>query len=442
MINKIKFSQWLVLVVGLAIFISCEEKANKTEILPYSFKKVTPEQVNVSSDSLLKVDNFLQMAVDSQWVAGAVSLGAKDGSIFYERSFGYRDIESSDKMEINDLFRIASMSKPITTVAILQLYEKGLLKFNDPVSNYIPEFSDVRVLESFNESDTTYVAIAASEQITIHHLLTHTSGLAYGFTDPIIGKIYAKNSIVEGMTLKPISLKTNIAQLAKLPLKHNPGESWTYGLSIDVLGRVVEVASGLPFDQYLKQNIFDPLNMLNTGFYFSDSVATELTTLYSNHPEKKLVPFPHYPDNDVTGQFPIIGAKTYFSGGAGLVSTAHDYLRFCQAILNDGQLGDIRILQPETVALMQQNMIGDLSLGGLKFSYGYSITTADSKKLNGESIGRMGWTGIFQTLFWIDPSQNVVGILMTQVYPKAHQGKLFDGFEQGINTAILKKTGE
>ncbi len=404
---------------------------------PGEFPRVSPAAVGMSSESLRAVDQVVQSAIDSQWIAGAVSLVAKDGQIAYENAWGMRDIASGDSLAIDDLFRMASMTKPITSLAILQLFEQGKLDFQDPVSKYIPEFSQAKILRDVDLTDSTWQGTTAPTPITIHHLLTHTSGIAYGFSDTMMSRIYTKAGIVELSTLKPLLLQENIAKLARLPLKHNPGVAWTYGLSTDVLGRVVEVASGMPFDQYLQQHIFAPLGMDNTGFYFEADDSTRLSTLYSNHPEYKLVPFPDYPERNLTGNFPITGAKTYFSGGAGLVSTAHDYLRFCQAVLNGGELHGTRIIREETLQHMKENKIGDLRVGKSFFSYGFSISTPEEAGHLGQKAGRLGWGGVFQTTFWIDQERNSIAILLTQVLPSYHQEKIYSSFEQAVNAAYL-----
>ena len=403
---------------------------------PADFAAVSPARVGMSPDSLARIDGLLQLAVDSQWVSGAVALVARQGQIVYERSFGMRDIASADRMAPDALFRIASMTKPITSLAILQLYEQGKLDFQDPVSQYIPAFAGVQVLDSLDPATGTWQGHPAQTPITLHHLLTHTSGISYGFADPLMQQLYGPAGILDLTTSDTVYLAENIDRLARLPLKHEPGARWTYGLSIDVLGRVVEVASGQPFDQYLRTHIFAPLGMDDTGFYFGEEMAPRLTTLYSNHPEYRLVPYPEPAGGGLSPRYPIAGARTYFSGGGGLTSTARDYLRFCQAILNGGELFGQRIIRPETLAHMRENKIGDLRVGRSHFSYGFSITPDEADLPLGQLPGRLGWGGAFQTHFWIDPAREVVAILLTQVIPSRHQQPLYEGFEQAVNAAM------
>ncbi len=409
---------------------------NVSEQTDGPFEYTTPESKGLIADSLTKIDDLFNLALEDEWLAGAVALVAVDGSIVYEKAFGYRNISEKDSMETTDIFRIASMSKPITSLAILQLQEAGKLNFDDPLSKYIPEFANPQVLDSINPLDSNYTSTPASQEITIHHLLTHTSGISYGFADTTMNKLYAKAGIIDLTTLRPVTLEENIAKLAQLPLKHEPGERWSYGLSIDVLGRVVEVASGMPFDQYLEQNIFEPLGMESTGFYFDDSMANRLTTMYANQRDPKLVAFPNDPERDLTGDFPIQGAKSYFSGGGGLSSTAHDYLKFAQAILNGGELNGTRVIKEETLQHAKENKIGDLQVGRNKFTYGYMIVPENGDLRFNRTPNTISWTGAFQTSFWIDQERKTVGIMLSQMYPSYHQSKVYNGFEQAVNGAF------
>ncbi|AFL84848.1 penicillin-binding protein, beta-lactamase class C [Belliella baltica DSM 15883] len=395
----------------------------------------TAEKVN--QDSLHNINLLLEKAVDNQWIAGAVALVAIDGEIVYENAFGFRNIALNEAMKTDDIFRMASMTKPITSIAILKLYEEGKLDFKDPVSKYIPEFSNPQILVALNPTDSSYTTKPASREVTIHDLLTHTSGISYGFADTLMNKIYAKEGIIDLTTLRPIKLEESIAKLAKLPLKHEPGEKFTYGLSIDVLGRVVEVASGLSFDQYLLENIFDPLGMDDTRFYFDDETQKErVTTMYANTRSEPLVEFPENPNRDLSGFFPIKGAKTYFSGGAGLSSTAQDYFKFCQMVLNDGELNGVRVLKEETIAFAKNNQIGEIRMGRDHFTYGYQVVPEDGDLRFGRIPGKISWGGAFQTTFWIDPARNSVAMLLTQMYPSYHQQKLYGPFEQMVNGAF------
>jgi CubicO group peptidase (beta-lactamase class C family) len=401
-----------------------------------SFTTKSTERINL--DSLNQIEQLLHEAIDNEWIAGAVALVAVDGEVVYENAFGYRNIAQEIALEPDDIFRMASMTKPITSIAILKLYEDGKLNFDDPVSKYIPEFANPQILVDVNPIDSSYTTKPATREVTIHDLLTHTSGISYGFADTLMNKIYTKAGIIDLTTLKPIKIEEGIARLAKLPLKHEPGEKFTYGLSIDVLGRVVEVASGQSFDQYLIENIFDPLGMNDTRFYFDDEAqAARLTTMYANTRREALIEFPENPNANMSGFFPIKGAKTYFSGGAGLSSTAQDYFKFCQMVLNDGDLNGLKILKKETVAYAKNNQIGELRMGKDHFTYGYQVVPEDGDLRFGRIPGKISWGGAFQTTFWIDPVRNSVAILLTQMYPSYHQQKLYGPFEKIVNGSFI-----
>ncbi len=421
-----------VCIIISGFLFSCQKESFKEKS---AFDVAEPESRGISADSLMRVRQFLQNAVDDQWISGAVAMLSIDGDIVFEEAFGFNNIAQKDSMETPDIFRIASMTKPITTLAVLQLYEAGKLDFDDPVSKFIPEFADPRILDSFNPEDSTYTTKPAAKEITLHHLLTHTSGIAYSFSDTVLNILYGKAGIIELTTLEPVSLEENIAKLAQIPLVHEPGERWTYGLSIDVLGRVIEVASGMPFDRYLKENIFDPLEMDDTGFYFDSTNADRLTTMYSNHPEENLVPFQVDPTLGITADYPVQGAKTYFSGGGGLNSTARDYLKFSQMLLNGGEFNGTRLVKEETLSHIRENRIGELRLGSDYFSYGFAVTAPDGDLKRRKKPGRLSWGGAFQTTFWIDQERNAIVILLTQTFPSHHQEQLYEGFEQGINNS-------
>jgi CubicO group peptidase (beta-lactamase class C family) len=385
----------------------------------------------------MKIDELLQGAVEKEWIAGAVALVVKDEKIVFENAYGFRDKEQDARMEENHLFRIASMTKPITSLAILQLHEKGLLDVEDPVSKFIPAFANAQILESVDAADSSWTARPATQTLKISDLLRHTSGISYGFLDTTMNKLYAKAGILDLSTTEAITIEENVDRLATLPLKFEPGTAYQYGLSVDVLGRVVEVASGEPLDQYFLKYIFEPLGMNHTGFYFDESAGEELTRMYSNSKEWGLTPFPG--QGSLTDAWPITGAKTYFSGGGGLISNARDYARFALCVLNGGALGNQRIIEAETLNLMKTNqMPNGLRVGRDHFSFGFMVTADDGDLRFGRKPGRLSWGGAFQTTFWIDQERNSVAILLTQVYPSFYQRAIYDGFETAVNSAFIE----
>lgn len=387
-----------------------------------------PEAVGMSADTLVLIEQLLQQAIDSQKIAGGVALIARNDQVIYYQSVGFSDRAKSDTLQKTDIFRIASMTKPITTVAIMQLVEQGKLNVTDPVSKFIPEFAGAQVVENFSESDSSYTLRPANTEMTIHHLLTHTSGLAYGVFMPKAGAIYAPFNPIQGWSIDSVFLADNAKVIGRLPLLHDPGTEWTYGISTDVLGRVVEVVGGLPLDVYFQKNIFEPLGMNDTHFFLPEEKASRLVQVWyrSGTVEESTLGFADYP---------VTGAKTYFSGGAGLSSTVADYYRFASALLNGGEWQGQRILKPETVALMASNQIEELSLSpGEQFGYGFAVQTEDGRL--GRKKGRYSWGGYWQTTFWVDPSRDLVAILFTNVLPSGIEGALFDRYELLINNAV------
>lgn len=404
----------------------------------FSFDTADPSEAGLYADSLITITEFLQAAVESHKIPGAVAMIVKDGAIVYNQAVGMADIEEGEEMETDHIFRLASMTKPVTSVAVLMLAEWDSLSVNDPVGDYIPEFADIRVLENVDMADTTWASEPVDTPVTIHHLLTHTSGIAYGFIDDQLGAIYTKGNVPDGTVMDGRTIAETMTALGDLPLKHEPGTSWTYGLSTDVLGRIVEIASGKPLDQFFKTEIFEPLGMDSTGFNLPAELQDDLVALYSNPEENTLsrvsqlsVEGSDSLDMD-SEQLPEI---TYFSGGSGLMGTAQDYQVFLQTILNGGTFGGTRIFSEQTAQWLMESQIEDLRLGRDGFSYGFMVTLPDGELINMRQPGRLQWGGIFQTHFWIDPARNSSVVLMTQVFPSEHQQELYDGFEQQVNSS-------
>ncbi|MFC1490279.1 serine hydrolase domain-containing protein [Candidatus Latescibacterota bacterium] len=361
------------------------------------FKIVSPEKVGFSSERLERLDAGLEKSVETGRMPGGVMMLARDGKVFYEKAVGYRDLKIKDEMAMDDIFRIASMSKPITAVATMMLFEEGAFLLTDPVSNYIPEFANPTVNVRSVDPETgarTTTNERAQGRITIYHLLTHTSGIPYN-----------GEGVHGGVDPAPGTIKENILNVAKVPLRHNPGERFTYGLNSDVLGYLIEVISGMPLDQFMKSRIFDPLGMKDTFFFIPDNKMDRRAGFYRG-------------GNPDTVQQPE-EPRTMFSGGGGLRSTAGDYMRFAQMILNGGELDGVRLLSPKTVDIMTTNQIGELYApyidnAGDKYGLGFGIRTERGPLSSVESLGILGWDGAHTTRFWIDPQENLIGIFMTQ----------------------------
>jgi CubicO group peptidase (beta-lactamase class C family) len=401
--------------ITLLLFACLLALAGCTTSQPSELKDAPPATVNVSADRLVRIDKLLQQGVDSGWIAGAVGFIARDGKIVYDKSFGFSDLATGKQLRKDDIFRIASQTKAITSVALMTLFEEGKFLLDDPLSKYIPEFANPVVVDKYNEKDTTWTGVKANREITIRDLLTHTSGIDYaGIGSPKMQAIYAKGGIFGGFGDKKMILADNIKKLAKMPLVHQPGEKFTYGLNVDVIGYLVEVLSGESLDQYFHKHIFEPLDMIDTYFYLPASKYDRLVKVAGEDKDHKLI----VTDVDFF-KYPTVEG-TYYAGGAGLSSTTRDYAIFLQMMLNGGEYNGKRILSRRTVELMTSNQIGDLSLGPDKFGLGFQITTAKGQAVLGVSEGSFAWGGYFATTYWADPKEKIVGLLFMQHFGFAH----------------------
>jgi len=393
-------------------------------------KEASPSSARVSEERLTRIDKMLQQCIDSGWISGAVGFIARDGTIVYDKSFGVNDIETKTPMHKDDIFRIASQTKAITSVAVMMLFEEGKFLLDDPVSKYIPEFTHPRVLDKFNKNDSSYTTIPANREITIRDLLTHTSGIDYaGIGSETMNAVYAKAGIPTGFVSDKIILGDKIRKLGKLPLVHQPGERFTYGLNVDVLGYLVEVLSGESLDHYFHKHIFEPLGMNDTYFYLPSSKFNRLVKVTSEDKNHHLINFP-------TGMvnYPVSGG-TYFSGGAGLSSTIGDYALFLQMMLNKGEYNGKRLLARRTVELMTTNQIGDLNVGVDKFGLGFDITTVKGQSVLGITEGSFSWGGYFATTYWADPKERLVCLLFIQQSPLSH-GEIQNKFKAMVYQAL------
>lgn len=393
------------------------ETFSQTKSIKFSppLNEATPESAGMSGERLNRINVMINEAIKQDNIPGAVALVARNGKIVYYKSFGMADNESKRVLKRDDIFRIASQTKAITSTAVMMLWEEGKFQLDDPISKYIPEFASAGVLDSFNEKDTTYTTKPSNKPITIRHLLTHTSGIGYGMIDgdERFRKIYLKAGIIDAFTTEPVTIKENIKKLAKLPLHNNPGEKFIYSEGLDVLGYFIEIISGKPLDQFFRERIFDPLGMNDTWFYLPQSKNDRLVTVQTIR-DGKWIKFP--PTSYYDPDYPVKGARKFFAGGAGLSSTAKDYATFLQMYLNNGELNGVRILSRTTVQFMMANQIGDL-WGNAGEYYGLAFGVLDQK---GEDMGGRGskgtfqWGGYFNTQYFADPEENVIGILMKQ----------------------------
>lgn len=389
----------------------------------------------IIQDRVQKLDAMLDEAISEQQVPGLVAMVLKDGKVVYHEAKGLADVASITSMKKDNIFRIASQSKAITSTAVMILWEEGHFRLDDPISKYIPEFKNPQVLAGFRYGDTTYTTRPASQEITIRHLLTHTSGLGYGVIDgdERMKMIYHKAGVVDLFTTEDISIKESVMRLAKLPLHHDPGAKFTYSEGLDVLGYFIEVISGKPFDVFLKERIFDPLGMNDTRFYLSSEQASRLVTVHT-YREGKWQPFPvTFYDPD----YPRKGAKRFFSGGAGLSSTTADYAKFLQMYLNGGELNGKRILSSQTIETIMKNQVGDLMQGDKKYGLAFGLVTEQGVATGGiGSEGTFDWGGYFNTQYFADPEENIIGLIFKQTSGTGNGDETGWKFRQMVFTLI------
>jgi CubicO group peptidase (beta-lactamase class C family) len=405
---------------------------------PVTLRTAAPTSVGISAEGLQGIDKLLQEVTGDGRVPGAIVLVARDGKIVYRKAVGYSDVAAKKPMPEDAIVRIASQTKAITSIGLMLLYDEGKFQLDDPISKYLPTFKNPKVLATFNAKDSTYTTVPARGEVTIRQLFTHTSGIGYAVIgSPEARAIYAKAHIPSGIGSPTGKLATSIDALGPLPLMHQPGERFTYGLSIDVLGRLIEVLSGQPLDQYLRTRLFEPLGMRDTYFYLPAGKQARLVPLYTEY-QGRTVPMPAQGMLGLQADYPKM-AGTYFSGGAGLSSTIDDYAAFLQMMLNDGTYNGHRFLKPETVKLITQNQMGEVNQGLNKFGLGFSIITPQAAAQTGQTAGSYEWGGIFGTDYWVDPTEKLVVLLYTQKYPHTNTPDLVPRFRKLVYAALSKR---
>ena len=403
-------------------------------------QKITPavpEAAGFSSERLARIDREMNDWVQKGWIQGSTAIIIRNGKIVYHKAAGYNDLEVKTPMQKDNIFRIASQTKAITSVAIMILFEEGKLLLDDPVSKYIPAFKKQQVLDKFNPADTTWTAVPAKSEITIRQLLTHTSGLGYAqIGSKEANAIYAKSNLTAGIGVKDDNLLDAMNRLAQLPLMHQPGEKWTYGLNTDLLGCLVEVISGMSLDKFFKTRIFEPLGMNDTYFTIPKEKANRLVSIYREDKDGKLQKSTAELLNGktVTPDYPL-EKSTYYSGGAGLSSTIYDYAVFLQMLLNNGVYNGKRILGRNTVRMMTMNQIGDLSRGDDKFGLGFQVVTERGSARTPSQAGTFSWGGAFATSYWVDPKEKMVFLLYRQLQSSTH-GDVGEKFRSMTYAAI------
>lgn len=397
-----------------------------------------PEIAGFSGERLQALTGALQTWVKEERMPGAEVLILRKGKQVYHQAIGYADAANKTPLAVNQIYRIASQTKAITSVAIMMLFEEGKLLLDDPVGKYIPAFQKQTVLQNFNAADTTYTTVPARRPITIRQLLAHTSGLGYAaIGSPEANAIYAKHKLTPGLGVQDDNLLDAMNRLAALPLMHQPGEKWTYGLNTDLLGCLVEVISGQTLDAFFRQRIFEPLGMNDTYFTVPAAKANRLVTLHREDANGRFVPAAGQMLNQklVTASY-ALQPTTYFSGGAGLSSTAKDYGIFLQMLLNGGSYNGKRLLSRNTVRMMTMNQIGELNVGGDKFGLGFRVVTESSSARMPPQPGTYSWGGAFATSYWVDPKEELVLVFYRQVQ-NTRNGDLPDRFLALVYAALI-----
>lgn len=405
--NRLKKIILNILLTTLIIFSS-------ESIFTKDLDLTKPESVGMSSERLARISPVMQKYIDEELTPGVVTAVMRQGKLVHLETQGYMDVEAKKPMREDAIFRIASMTKPIASVALMILWEKGHFQLSDPVYKFIPSFKDVMVSTTSDASGKTGELVKPKRPILIRDMLTHTAGLANSY----IGNTKAYRRAMN--TPRPKSNAELINRLSQIPLNYHPGEEWQYSTATSVVGHLVEVISGKSLDIFLKEELFFPLGMNDTHFYLENTKGDRLTAQYTPGKDKKI----KLQDPGTENSRFITSPRNIFSGSGGLVSTIHDYLSFQQMMLNGGELNGIRVLAPSTVSLMLENHTGDLKLWlsgpGMGFGLGYGIVVDRGMASTPMSKGSGFWGGAYCTFSWIDPDQQVVGILMTQVRPYSH----------------------
>jgi CubicO group peptidase (beta-lactamase class C family) len=375
-----------------------------------------PAEAGFSAERLARIDDAVNDLVAQEKIPGAVVAVLRKGKVAYLQAFGERDRERSRPMKTDSIFRIYSMTKPITTVAAMMLVEEGKIGLDDPVSKYVPELKKLKVYDGANGVVPKFVA--PRREMTVRDLMRHTSGLSYGFLDKTpVDLMYLSKSVLDRDT----DLPTMTRKLSEIPLKHQPGEKFEYSVSVDVLGRVVELASEQPLDQFFAERIFRPLDMRDTAFFVPEEKLDRFVTNYTRLDDGRLEV------RETTEESPYRNKPGLLSGGGGLVSTARDYARFCQMMLSGGKLGDVRLLKAETVAEMTRNQLpkSALPIGvgpgdvrpGVGFGLGFYARMEVDKAKPASVVHEYGWGGAASTHFWISPDDELVVVALQQQMP-------------------------
>lgn len=401
------------LLFFICIFLSYTLSAQPIPLSP-------AQEAGVSEDRLARIAPVLQDYIDKKKTGGIISLVARKGKVVHLNTYGMQDKEKGIEMNENTIFRIFSMTKPVASVALMMLYEEGKFSLKDDVAKYIPEFKNLKVYENGKFMELT-------NKLTVEHLLTHTSGLSYGWDPTYVDTLYAQADIWQST-----SLQNFVEKIGDIPLNFQPGTQWRYGVSTDIVGYLVEVISGKPFDVFLQERVFGPLKMKDTGFSVPEEKHDRFSVVYSLDKGGNMVPV----HTSTTDHFLV--KPPYASGGGGLVSTVSDYLRFSQMLLNGGELDGVRILGRKTIELMTMNhLMDEVQYGaGKGFGLGFEVVENVAHTGNLGSNGMFYWSGMANTFFWIDPEEDLIAMVWTQFLPYGFY-PIIDEFRTLVYQAII-----
>lgn len=450
---------------GVVVVAFCLAAAAMPAAQARDLPEAKPARVGMSAERLQRLTDHMNQAVADGVMVGGLGLVARDGRVVYQQTYGLADRDPERPMTEDTIFRIYSMSKPITAVAVLMLYEEGHFFLNDPVARYIPELADLEVAVSTADGGNTRMVsdgtVSRTEgsgdasqagktreprrQPTIRDLLTHTAGFTYGvFGNTEVDRMYRE----AGLLADDATLEDFVTRLGDIPLQYDPGTRWHYSVAVDVQGRLVEAVSGMKFGDFLEQRIFEPLGMVDTSFVVPDDQWNRVAELYSpaGTPADAAAAFQSanratelVEADEALDQGYKPGAR-FESGGGGLMSTASDYLRFSQMLLNGGELDGVRLLSPKTVELMTVNHLGDIPMGfgrdGVGFGLGVAVALDQGEIGELGSPGEYNWGGAAGTRFWVDPQEDLIGIFMVQSIP--HRTRLGSEFKNLVYQAIVE----
>ena len=390
-------------------------------------------------DRLKKIDDIISEDIKENKIPGAVVLVGNEDNIIFEKAYGIKNPETNEKYNTDDIFRIASMTKAITSIGILKLWEEGKIGLDDPIDKYIPKFENIEILESFNNEDTSYTSKISTKKITIRQLLTHTSGIGYGFIDgnKSIKSIYhkRKQSFMKNGVLcfcdEDITIGETIENLADVPLHHEPGERFTYGIGLDVLGYMIEIVSGKKLDEFFRDEIFTPLDMNDTYFYLPKEKENRLVPVLTKKDDEWVI----FEDDRFNVNYPIEGKRKFFAGGCGLSSTVQDYYKFLTVFLNDGKFKGKSFISKQTNDLIFQNQLPESFGFGVGLAFGI-VLEKDLKNGGTGSEGTISWGGYWNTSFFADPEDKYIGLIYKQT--QNIQDDSSDLFRRAVSTSVVK----